>query len=283
MIARLLQRIALIATVALTSTAAVHAQTTPAPAAPSSTWEQVQKNKVLRIGVVVAPPWFLKKPDGAWSGMGVSVSQAAANGLGVKLEFVETTFGNAVAALQANQIDMMPMLDPTPARAAAVSFPGNPLYYQTLGILVQSDASIKLWSELNNGKFRIGVAQGAAPDQFITANFPKATILRFPGNPEVLAAFQSKRVDGISLFHPALVNASNNMKLGKIVIPTPLRSSIGSIATRKELDMRFINYLDSSISFWYANQEVQRWYEAALTEQGIDITTSPPVQRELMP
>ena len=67
-----------------------------------STWDSIHQRKSLKIGVVQAPPWFLKDPaTGKWSGFGYSVGAAMAETLDVKLEAVEVTWGSAIAALQA--------------------------------------------------------------------------------------------------------------------------------------------------------------------------------------
>ena len=65
-----------------------------------------------------APPWFSKDPKtGQWSsGLGVSMGKAMAAALGAKIETVEVSWGNAIAALQSDKIDIMFMLDAT-ARA----------------------------------------------------------------------------------------------------------------------------------------------------------------------
>lgn len=246
-----------------------------------STWQIIQDTGKVRIGAASAPPWFSKSADGEWSGFGIGLGNAMAEALGVELEIVEVTWGNAVAALQAGQIDAMPVLDPTPQRAAAVSFPSNPLLYFSLGVLVQDGKSLDNWSDLDSGEFRLGLVQGTSIDQFIEKNAPKANVLRFPSRQELVAAFQSKRVDGISLYHPALVNMSKKLGVGSVVLPKPFRAAISSVAVRKETDMRFVNFLDSSIAFWYASESVQKWFDAALIAQGIDPSESPAIQREL--
>ena len=260
--------------------AAMVAMATPARAQ-DSTWDTIKKSGTLRLGAAAAPPWFIKRDDGSWAGLGVSLGEATAAALGVKMSVVEVTWGNAVASLQAGQIDLMPMLDPTPQRAAAVSFPSNPLLYFSLGVLVKDKASLAKWSDLDSGTFRLGIVQGTSIDQILSAKHPKANVQKFPSNQELVAALQSGRVDGVSLYHPALVTMSKSMGAGKVVLPEPFISAISSVAVRKETDQRFVNFLDSSIAYWYANQTVQGWFEAALKEQGIDPATSPAVQREL--
>jgi polar amino acid transport system substrate-binding protein len=254
---------------------------TPADAQ-DSTWEMIQSNGVLRVGAAPAPPWFIQRPDGTWGGFGISLGSAAAEALGVEMEVVEVTWGNAVAALQAGQIDMMPVLDPTPQRAAAVAFPATPLLYFSLGVLLRDGAELDNWADLSAGEFRLGLVQGTSIDQFISSTYPDANVQTFPSRQELVAAFQSGRVDGISLYHPALVNMSQSMGTGTVVLPEPYQVSISSVALRQESDQRFRNFLDSSIAFWYANQSVQGWFNEALIEQGVDPAMSPPVQRELL-
>ena len=80
------------------ATAPVHAQHA------SSTWQQIKQRGELRIGVTPGEPWYFKDPaSGQWSGIGYRMGQQIAKDLGVKLVPVETTWGNSVAAIQANQ------------------------------------------------------------------------------------------------------------------------------------------------------------------------------------
>src|SRR3954469_15242036 len=87
----------------------------------ASTLEQIKAKKQLRIGVTSAEPWFFKDPiSEKWTGVGISMGEKLAANLGVELLPVETTWANSVAALQANQIDLMFVLDPTEERKKAV-------------------------------------------------------------------------------------------------------------------------------------------------------------------
>ena len=99
--------------------------------AQDSTMDQVRDNGVLRVGVTQAPPWYSKDiVSGEWTGgLGVSMGKAMAETLGVTFEPVEVTWGTAVAALQADRIDLMFVLDATDARKEAVNFPETPLLY----------------------------------------------------------------------------------------------------------------------------------------------------------
>lgn len=256
----------------------------PASAQEMSTWDQIRETGVLRIGVTQAPPWFSKNPaTGEWdSGLGITIGQNMADTLGVELEVVEVTWGTAVAALQSNKIDAMPVLDPKPDRAVSVAFPSNPLLYISLAVLANEDLAAGTWAELNNPEVSIAVPQGSSMDTFVTANLPLADIQRFPDNGASIAAYQSGRVDAVSLFHPPLLAARQRLGSGQLVIPQPAFSSPTSIAVRQEADQRFLNWIDTSIFFWYETGQTQKWYADFLTEFGLDPTKSPVIQRELM-
>lgn len=110
----------------------------------SGTMAQVKESGELRIGVASAEPWFYKDPmSEQWTGVGVAMGQRMADDLGVKLVPVETPWANAVAGLQANQFDIMFVLDPTEERKKALSFPENPLFYYAMGALVKEGSEAK--------------------------------------------------------------------------------------------------------------------------------------------
>ncbi|NND89472.1 MAG: transporter substrate-binding domain-containing protein [Granulosicoccus sp.] len=264
--------------------AALAIGTTTAVAQEQSTWEQIQSTGKLRMGVLQAPPWFSKNPaTGKWeSGLGVTLGQNMAEVLGAELEMVEVTWGTAVAALQANKIDFMPILDPKPERALSIDFPKNPLLYISLAVMADEDLAASTWADLNKEGVKVAVPQGSSMDSFITANLPNADIQRFPDNGASIAAFQSGRVNAVSLFHPPLLAARKKLGRGQLVIPTPAFSSPTSVGVRKEDDKTFRDWVDVSLLYWYETGQVQTWYAEFLTEFGLDPKATPVIQRELL-
>lgn len=246
-----------------------------------STWDAIQENGSLQIGVTQAPPWFFKNPaTNEWSGLGVSVGSAMAKALDVKLEPVEVTWGTAVSALQSNQIDIMFVLDATPERAKAVAFPAQPLLYYALAVLADDDLKIENWEDLNKPDIKIAVTQGTTMDVYVSKRLDKAEILRFPSNGEAVAAFQSKRVNAVSLFHPPLIAMRQKIGRGQIVLPKPIRQSASSAGVRLESDTRFRDWVNTAISYYYETGQTQEWYEQFLTEYGVDPSTVPAIRRE---
>lgn len=252
---------------------------TAAQAQNTSTWDTVQERGTIRLGVVSgATPWFDKNSNtGEWSGVGYQIGKATAEALGVKLETVEVTWGNAVAALQGGKIDMMPLLDPTPKRAVAVNFVTYPLLFNPLGVLVSDDTRANTWEDLNRPEVRLSVPQGSSMDAFLTKNTPKATLLRLPGNAETVAAFQSGRADGAVLFLPPLMRFQQKLGSGKVVQPSPARAVASSIAVRREADKRWRDFLSTAVLFWHNNGSVQQWYEEYLLGAGTDPAKMPAI------
>ncbi len=260
------------------------ALTHSARAQAGGTLAQVKQRGSLRVGVTQAPPWYSKDPkSGEWStGLGVSMGKAMAGALGVKFEAVEVTWGTAVAALQGNKIDIMYMMDATPERAQAVDFPASPLLFYSLAVLARDDLAVATWADLNLPSVRIAVPQASSMDKFLTENVGKASIQRYPGNPEAIAAFQAGRADAVCLFHPPLLAARQRLGAGKIVVPAPAQSQPPSAAVRKEDDKAFVAWVDKAMAGYYQSGQTQKWYEEFLVGFGLDPKASPPVMKEML-
>ena len=119
-------------------------------------------------------------------------------------------------------------------------------------------------------------------DKFVTENTPNATIQRFPGNAEAIAAFQAGRADAVCLFHPPLLAARQRLGAGKIVVPTPVRSQPSSVAVRKEDDKAFVQWVDQAIAGHYKSGQTPKWYEEFLVGFGLDPKAAPPVMKEML-
>ncbi|MCB4771291.1 transporter substrate-binding domain-containing protein [Ancylobacter sp. Lp-2] len=235
----------------------------------------------LRIGVAPGEPWFYKdQRSGEWYGLGWGLGVAVAKELGVKPVPVETTWGNAVAALQAGQFDVMFTMDATPQRALAVDFPVQPMFWYAQGVLLADGVTVTSWEEMNKPEFRIGVVLGTSPDRDITVRLPKATIERFPSADETGAAFIAGRMDGISLFHPALVMLQSRLKRGKVILPQPLRESPSSAAVPNVADKSWRDWLGVCLAYFYATGQTQKIFEDYLAFRGIDPASTPAIMRE---
>ena len=243
--------------------------------------KDIKQRGVLRVGAAQAEPWFYKDPSTSqWSGVGVSLGRAMADSMGVKLDLVEVNWGTAIAALQANKIDMMPMLDATAERRQAADFPSVPVLYFAQAVLVRDGLNVSTWEDLNNPKVTIAVTRGTTPEAAVKRMAPKATVLTFPSNAETVAAFQSGRVDACSMFHPPLIMLQQKIGQGRIVVPKPVEYGTTSIALRKGADKQLLDLMDAEIKKNYESNQTQLWYEQFLKTRGIDPSKVPSVRKE---
>ncbi len=255
----------------------------PFAARAAGTLDEVKSRGTLRVGVTQAPPWYSKDPkSGEWtSGLGVFMGKAMAQALGAKFEAVEVSWGNAIAALQGNKIDLMFVLDATAERKQAIDFPEAPLLWYSLAVLARDDLPVKTWEDLNKPGIKLSCAQATTIDTFLTKNTPKADIQRFPGNVEAIAAFQSGRVDAVGMFHPPLLAARQRLGKGKLLVPTPSESVASSVGVRKG-DTAFVAWVDKVVGEHYRSGQTQKWYEQSLVDFGLDPKTVPPIMKEMI-
>jgi polar amino acid transport system substrate-binding protein len=263
------------------TTLALFSVASPSLAQDASTLDRIKQDKQLRIGVTSAEPWFFKDPmTEKWTGVGVAMGEKLAAKIGATLVPVETTWANAVAALQANQIDLMFVLDPTEERRKAIDFPEAPLFYYAMGALVATDSPAKSWEDLDQPGTRIGVTLGTSLDKNITAMAKNAEINRFSNNDEAIAAFAAKRVDVVVQFHPALVVQYSRLKLGKVILPTPVNPVPTSAGLRKETNPAFRNWVGEQFAELYQAGVPDQIFNGYLKSKNIDPTGIPGLVKE---
>jgi len=247
-----------------------------------STWNTIKKRGTFRVAAISYEPFFLKDPkSGKWQGMVVDMCDEIAKTTDLKVEYVETTWGNAIAALQANQLDAVFGLDATPPRAKTVDFILHPMLYLGIGVLSKDNLKIVNWEDLNNSQAKVGVVMGSAYDRMATKLLPNATINRYPSTNENIASFQSGRSDACVMTHMALSVFRHQIGNGRIVLPDPKKFTATSIAVRKESAKEWRDFLTYCAMYYYDTGKTQEWYEKALTRRGIDPKTSPSIMKEL--
>lgn len=176
------------------SVSAAHAQTA------DGYWQGVQNAGVLKCGAAVAPPYIMRDPaTGEYSGFYADLCREFADVLKVKSEFVDTTWDNIVAGLQAGKWDVSLALNRTPARAMAVQFSIPAMEYQ-ISLAYNKDnpkipAGAASVADIDKADVTIAVMSGTAQDKAISAAVKTATIMRLPGNDETRLALTSKRAD----------------------------------------------------------------------------------------
>ncbi|PYE84694.1 transporter substrate-binding domain-containing protein [Pseudoroseicyclus aestuarii] len=267
-------------TLILAATAAM-ALAPMARAQDGGTMAQVMDSGELRIGVAAAEPWFYKDPmSEEWTGVGVAMGSRMAEDLGVQMVPVETSWANAVAGLQANQFDIMFVLDPTEERRQALDFPENPLFYYAMGALVQEGTDVTSWDALDTPETRIGVTLGTSLDRNVTEMMDEAQISRFASNDEAIAAFAAGRIDAVVQFHPALVVQYARLQIGEVILPEPVEPVATSAGMRQEDSTEFLDWVNTTFAELYDAGVPDELFDAYLATKDIDASTIPGLVKE---
>lgn len=212
-----------------------------------SAMARIMRTKTLRTGFVAgAAPYFTKSvATGEWQGFCVDFAGQLATALGVKLQSVETTWGNAVLDLQSNKIDCMFAMAPTPQREKMVGFT-NPLFQNTFTLVAKKGFDPKTWAEVDKPGVRIGVDVGSNQDTFATQTLKNATVQRFETSGDATLAVQTGRVDAqLLVVLLAETVLAKSPSLGHLIVPTPFGSAPTSIGVQKETDPALVNAINA--------------------------------------
>ncbi|HTJ98964.1 MAG TPA: transporter substrate-binding domain-containing protein [Bordetella sp.] len=211
-----------------------------------STMERIKRTKVLRTGFVAgAAPYFVKSvATGQWQGFCVDFANQLAESLGVKLQAIDTTWGNAVLDLQSNKIDCMFGLAPTEQRKKTVGFT-DPLFLNTFTLVARKGFDPKTWDDVNKPEVRLSVDQGSNQDTFATQSLTNASLHRFETSGDATLAVQTGRVDAqVLVILLAATVLSKSPQLGHLVIPTPAATAPTAIGVQKESDQAFTEHIN---------------------------------------
>jgi polar amino acid transport system substrate-binding protein len=254
-----------------------------------STWEVITGSKKLRLGVALSEPFAFKDLEGSdkpgavkagnsvWRGLSVNCGKELADALGAEMEVVETTYGNAVIGLQTDKFDLIFALDGTVKRAVAVDFVPQPLFMYGTAIMAHPGTDIATWQAINDKKLRIGVPVGTTMESEIRRRAPATELTLFQNINEMVAAFQSNRVEAVSGSLTGMTLQSGRMPNTIVAMPNPPALFPATAAIRMEIDPRWRNFLTTSFGYLAYSGFVQKALDQAYAFRGVDITKVQPV------
>ncbi len=214
-----------------------------------SSLERVKASGVLRIGGVPdGLPYYQKSiSDGSWRGFNYDIAKKLAGDLGLKLDVLETTWGNSVLDLQAGKIDVFFGLNRTPEREKAIDF-SVPVIKNAFSLIVRKGMTVKTWEDINKPEIRVAVDAGSSHDSAVTRFTPNATILRLKSQSDATAALQAGRADVQCLVVMlALGLKGKNPSVGDLVVPEPRHATDSNGGFRREDDKSWQNFVNSWI------------------------------------
>ena len=147
-----------------------------APLVSAQVLDRILSEKKIKIGFIPSPPGTIKDPkSGEVSGFYIDAVKLVFKMVNVEPIWVETTWANFVAGLQAGQFDLsLAGTFATVPRAAAVEFTKPVSYLGYSAIVKKGDTRFHSLADLNQAGIKIALIQGGASVEYARENFPKA-------------------------------------------------------------------------------------------------------------
>ncbi|CUX68636.1 MULTISPECIES: transporter substrate-binding domain-containing protein [Agrobacterium] len=242
-----------------------------------ATLEAIRARGALRIGVFAGTePYYHKNlATGEWEGFCVAMGRDLAQHIGVKLELVETTWGNSVIDLQSDKIDIMFGLSNNPERAKVVDFT-KALMDNTFTLVARKDLEVTKWEEMNKPEMRVAVDLGSTQDNFARKNLPNCTLVALKSADETILALQSGRADAIiQVALLAVVTTKHLAPNVKLIIPEPHASQPTTIGVRRDPNGEFRDYVDTWLAERRGQGNISNWIVESLALVGVDKAALP--------
>lgn len=217
----------------------------------------IRKRGTLRVGVGLSEPMVMHDAKGELVGFSVDIARKLAEDLGVKVEFVRTSWSQIIPDLLDRHFDVIIAgLWATPSRALVLNYSDATA---TEGIYIVASRSMAAGSrtvqDFNRSGIKIAVYAGSVQERLARRHFPQATLIPVAGDVDQL----SPVLDGKA--HAALVPTFAPQRLvraapQKLFLPQgkPLSSTFTAMGVRKG-DPDFLNYLNT----WLAFQRDEGW------------------------
>jgi len=245
---------------------------------PSAVLNAIRASGVLRAPVMLGeePGYIKDRTTGAWSGYYVTFLQSIAEVLGVKLQPMETTWGNLAADFQAHKIDVAIGVNPNPQRALVVDYLSVPIFSDAWAVLTPKGAHEATWAGLNAPAKRVAVQTGSTMQIVARALLPDAQVTPVADRSTALLELQSGRADAVllSIFDALDVRARG---IGDVSLPRPILHNPATLCVaRQEGNAGFINFLTTWVEQERSLGLAQSALEKAWKARGIDLSILPP-------
>jgi len=240
--------------------------------------DEIRKRGSLRMaGILNEDPYFSKDPrSGEWRGFAVEMARDIAKTIGVKLEVVESSWGNSILDVQSGKVDLALALTALPKRAMSIHFT-SPTYYNSFVIISPKDKiKSKSWANLNDPSYTFAVDLGSAQDNITRQYLPKAKLLRFKTRDEAIVAVATGKADGlINTVLNDMVMTKKNAALGKVYVPQPILSSPSVIGLNYNTDATWKQFVSAWADYNRRIGNNQTWIVNGLAPFGITLEDLP--------
>jgi polar amino acid transport system substrate-binding protein len=232
----------------------------PVHAQEPSDLQKILDGKVVRLGAVQAPPWYQKDLlTNAWGGLVPDVMNEIFSKDGVKIEYVETQWGTAVAGLQSGRFDLLGAYNSTPERALSIDFtkPMGSLKFAVLTLKGGADA-YATWDQVNQPTVKLAAVDGAGATRALMPAMTKTQWVALPNSDGMYLELESGRVDALVTSDVQISQYLKLRRRGAMTVPTPVREEPTNIGLRKSPDPKLREWLDARLDALKADGTLDR-------------------------
>ncbi|CAH1653733.1 MULTISPECIES: transporter substrate-binding domain-containing protein [unclassified Chelatococcus] len=268
----------LVATVAFASFGA----NSPSFAQSGSTWDNIAKTGILKVGLIPnRPPYQFEvkgKQEGLAIQMGEDLATALSKELGkpIAIEYENSTWSTLVLDIQSGRIDTFFGMSETPERKAALDMFG-PLYSVPV-VAITAGGALKgnTWEALNTPETRVAVVMGTTDEDAVRKYMPKATIRAMKGMAEAILDVQSGNSDALVTSVLLGINAMDkNPNFKEMTLLQPPHALPSGGGARKDGDGRFTTFVQKWSEEYRASGRVQDVILESLKQAGFGIEAIP--------
>lgn len=224
--------------------------------------DTILPDHIIRVGAVNAPPWYQKDLiTNQWKGLVPDIVNAIFKNTDIKVEYVDTQWGTAVAGLQSGRFDILGGFNATPEREKAADFT-RPVGSHQMGILTldKNTEQFRHWSTIDSSHARLAAIDGSAAVTLLQPELPHAQWVIVPDSDNMQLQIESGRADAMVTNDIQMASYIHQRHQGTMIIPLPVKEQPTNIGLAKNrlqlkawLDQR-LAVLDNSgalKAIWY--------------------------------
>lgn len=218
--------------------------------------DKIKKAGVLRVGCADAPPTIVVKSDGTCTGPDLIPLQNLADGIGVKVKTVATTWQNIVAGLQTDKYDVAADLDQTVERSLAIRFTHPSWSYPGVFLVERGSSYTSSKQILDSGK-AIATSQGTSLDAALQKAGAKE--LRVDTYQNALSGVKAGQAVAVFTDLGTAVDMANKDKSVGIIVPDPaIFVHHVAYGVSADIDARSMDIVNVAIDNSVASGEIVR-------------------------
>lgn len=211
--------------------------------------DKIMESKVLRVGTPGDYRPFAIKTDAGLSGHDIDVIEAMAKELGVKIEYVQTSWPKLMADLQSDQFDIaVGGITRNVARIRLIEMlPGYAPFGKVALVRSAEKAKYTTVDDLNKPNVRVIKNPGGTNETYVLQNLKAAQVSTHEKNAEIPGLIAEGKGDVmITETYEALVYSKADPRLHAAFIDTPLtpKSYLGFMLPKDDADYtRVMNFV----------------------------------------